>query len=230
VKTLSWFSKSIKITAALALATAAIGFVDSAKAITISYVSNPLNGSHIHFQGGGGPNAHTFTFVPTTNDFTLTSGTCAGCVGEITGTFTIGTVTPIPGGAMAPVTGTGTLVIHDGFGNNLTASLTWVDITQIGTSGTLDIGGALNLTGITYSGINPDLRALAHAGSASDTLDFTFNPAVSLFVLRNGGQHNTSFSGTVTAQTPDGGASVALLGIALAGVGGLRRIFRARKT
>lgn len=223
-------SKSIKITATLILAAAAIGFVDSAKAITISYVSNPLNGSHIHFQGGGGPNAHTFTFLPTTNNFDVTTGTCAGCLGEMTGTFTIQAITPIPGGATASVTGTGTFVIHDGFGNNLTGSLTWLDITQIGTSGTLNIGGALNLTGITYSGINPDLVALKHAGSASNTLDFTFNPAVSLLQLRNGAQHNTSFSGTVTALTPDGGTSVALLGIALAGVAGVRRMLRARKT
>jgi hypothetical protein len=230
MKTSSWLSKSIKITAALALAAAAIGFVDTAKAITFSYVSNPLNGSHIHFQGGGGPNPHTFTFVPTTNNFEVTTGTCAGCFGEMTGTFTIGTITPFPGGAMATVTGTGTFVIHDGLGNNLTATLTWVDITQIGTSGTLNVGGALNLTGITYSGINPDLVALRNAGSASNTLSFTFNPAVSLFLLRNGGQHNTTFSGTVTAQTPDGGASVALLGIALAGIEGARRMFRARKT
>jgi hypothetical protein len=226
---LSWLSKSIKITATLVFAVAAIGFVDSAKAVSISYVSNPVNGSHIHFQGGGGPNAHTFTFAPTTNNFAVTTGTCAGCLGEMTGTFTIGTITPIPGGATAPVTGTGMFVIHDGFGNNLTASLTWVDITQIGTSGTLNISGAVNLTGITYSGSNADLVALRNAGSASNTLDFTFNPAVSLSQLRNGAQHNTSFSGTVSANTPDGGASVALLGIALAGVGGVRRMFRARK-
>jgi hypothetical protein len=232
METSSWLSKSIKITVALVLAAAAVGFVDSAKAVSFAYVSNPLNGSEIHFQGGGGPNPHTFTFLPTTNNIVVTTGTCAGCFGEITGTFTIGTITPIPGGAMAPVTGTGTFVIHDGLGNNLTASLTWVDITQIGTSGTLNISGALNLTGITYSGLNPDLRALAHIGSASNTLDFTFNPGISLFMLRNAGQHNTTFSGTVTAgsSTPDGGASVALLGIALAGVGGVRRILRARKT
>lgn len=231
MKKTSWLSKSIKLTAALALAAAAIGFVDSAKALTISYVSNPLNGSHVHFQGGAGPNPHTFTFVPATNDFTLTSGSCAGCLGDMTGTFAIGTITnPAPGVFTAPVTGTGTFVIHDGFGHNLTATLTWVDITQIGTSGTLNIGAALNLTGITYTGANPNLLGLAHVGTASNTLSFTFNPAVQLAQLRNGAQRNTSFSGTVSAQTPDGGASVALLGIALAGVGGLRRMLRTRKT
>jgi hypothetical protein len=222
----AWFSKSIKITAALALAAAAIGFVDSANAnpYSFSYASRP--GSAIVFPGN-----HTFHFAPGTNDFVVTSGTASGDFGQIIGTFTIGTITPIPGGATAPVTGTGTFVIHDGTGHDLTASLTWVDITQIGTSGTLNIGGAINLTSITYTGTNHDLVNLRIAGSASDTLDFTFNPAVTLAHLRNGpGSHSTSFSGTVSYQVPDGGTAVALLGIALAGVGGVRRMFRVRKT
>jgi len=224
VKTASWLSKSIKITAALALAGAAIGFVDSAKAYSFSYASTPH--SAIVFPGN-----HTFHFSPSTNNFVVTSGTAAGDFGEITGTFTIGTITPIPGGSTAPVTGAGTFVIHDGL-NNLTATLTaWFDITQIGTSGTLNISGQVDLTNITYAGTNHDLVAMRNVGSASDTLDFTFNPAVTLARLRNGpGSHSTSFSGTVSFEVPDGGSAVALLGIALVGVGGVRRMLRVRKT
>jgi hypothetical protein len=220
----SWLSKSIKITATLALAGAAIGFVDSAKAYSFSYASTAR--SAIVFPGN-----HTFHFSPATNNFVVTSGTAAGDLGQITGTFTIGTIThPLPGESYATVTGTGTFVIHDGL-NNLTATLTWVDVTQIGTSGTLNIGGQVNLTNITYTGTNHDLVALRNVGSASDTLDFTFNPAVPLGVLRNGpGSHSTSFSGTVSYFVPDGGSAVALLGIALVGVGGIGRMFRVRKT
>ena len=42
--------------------------------------------------------------------------------------------------------------------------------------------------------------------------------------------HAVGFLLVPTAPTPDGGSAVALLGIALAGVGGVRRMFRARKT
>jgi hypothetical protein len=224
MKTSSWLSRSIKMTAALALATVAIGFVDSAKAIQIDYAST--SGSFIHFDG-----LHHFSFTPSTNNFQVGNGSCVGCLGEITGTFTIGTITQGPPGFFtAPVTGSGTFVIHDGLGNNLTATLTWVDIQQHGTAGNLNVTGAVNLSSITYAGTNPDLVALRNAGSASNGLSFTFNPAVSLQRLRNGpGSHNTSFSGTIST-VPDGGMTVALLGIALAGVGGARRIFRARKT
>ena len=224
LKRSSWLSKSIKITAALALAAAAIGFADSAKAVSFDYASTVH--SSIHFPGN-----HTFSFTPSMNNFQVGSGSAAGDFGQITGTFTIGTIThPFPGFSTAPVTGMGTFVIHDGMGNNLTATLTWVNISQIGNHGFLNITGDINLSNITYAGTNPDLVALRNAGSASDVLDFTFNPAVPLSVLRNGpGSHDTSFSGTITT-VPDGGTSVALLGIALAGIGGVGRMFRARKT
>jgi hypothetical protein len=224
MKTSSWLSKSIKMTAALALAAAAIGFVDSAKAVQFDYSSTP--GSFIHFDG-----MHHFTFTPAANNFVVGNGTCAGCFGEITGTFTIGTITQGPPGFFsAPVTGSGTFVIHDGMGNNLTATVTWVDIQQHGTAGNLNVSGQANLSNIMYSGTNPDLVALKNAVSGSNVLSFTFNPAVSLFQLRNGpGSHDTSFSGTVSS-LPDGGTTVALLGIALAGIGGASRMFRARKT
>ena len=206
------------------MAAAAIGFADSAKAVSFDYASTVH--SFIHFPGN-----HTFTFTPNTNDFQVGSGSAAGAFGEITGTFTIGTITnPSPGFFTAPVTGTGTFVIHDGMGNNLTANLTWVDISQIGNHGLLNIAGGVNLSNIIYAGTNPDLVALRNTGVASNALSFTFNRAVPLSVLRNGpGPHDTSFSGTISA-IPDGGTTVALLGIALAGVGGVRRMFRTRKT
>ena len=44
-------SKSIKITAVLALAMAAFGFVNSAQAVAFNYVGNPNNDSEIVFPG-----------------------------------------------------------------------------------------------------------------------------------------------------------------------------------
>jgi hypothetical protein len=66
------------------LAAAAIGFVDSAKAVSFGYASTVH--SFIHFPGN-----HTFSFTPNTNNFQVGSGSLAGAFGEITGTFTIGT-------------------------------------------------------------------------------------------------------------------------------------------
>jgi hypothetical protein len=219
------------MTCAFALAAAAIEFADSVKAATYTFTYADTAGSSIFFTGNTSP-IHTFHFNPSTNNFQVTSGTAAGDLGQITGTFTIGTITTIGTIQTAPVTGTGTFVIHDGLGHNLTASLTsWFDITQTGTAGFLNINGQIDLTSITYTGINPDLVALRVAGSASDALSFTFNPAVTLKTLKNGpGSHHTGFSGSVSFEVPDGGSAVALLGIALAGVGGVRRMFRARKT
>ncbi len=116
-------------------------------------------------------------------------------------------------------------VIHDG-ANNLTATLQWLNISQTGAGGTLNVFGQVNLTNIMYTGSNPDLVALRDAGSGANVLTFQFVPPVSLEELRNGpGSRSTSFSGSINTATqgvPDGGLTVALLGLSLAGIAGLR--------
>lgn len=185
------------------------------QAVTFDYSST--GGSSITFDG-----LTHFTFAPIANNFMVTSGTATGLMGEMTGVYTIGTITTIGGVSTASVSGSGTFVIHDGV-NTLTATLTWVDITQNGTGDNLNISGTVNLTGITYGGSNADLVALRNAGNGANVLTFQFVPAVTLAELRNGpGPHSTSFSGTV-ATLPDGGTTVALLGLALTGLEGLRR-------
>jgi hypothetical protein len=185
------------------------------QAVSFDYASTV--GSTVVFPGDT-----TFHFAPATNNFQVTSGTAATFLGQMTGTFTIGTITTIGTTSTASVSGSGTFVIHDG-SFDLTATLTWVDITQNGTGGNLNITGTVNLTGITYGGTNADLVALRNAGNGANVLSFQFVPAVDLATLRNGpGSHSTSFSGTV-ATLPDGGTTVALLGLALTGLEGLRR-------
>lgn len=187
------------------------------KAVSFDY-SNTVN-SFISFAGDS-------TFTLGLDSFRVTTGTASGFEGDITGTFTIGTITTIGPLSMAPVTGTGTLVIDDPSGFNLTATLTWFDMQQIGTGGSLNIGGAVNLTGITYGGSNADLLALAAAGSGIDVLSFQFNPTVSLSGLRSSA-NSTSFSGTIaTATVPDGGSTIGLLGFALFGIGVIGRKIR----
>lgn len=172
------------------------------------------------------PGDHTFSFSPSANNFQVTSGTASGLLGEMTGTFAIGTISTIviPGlGTMetASVSGSGTFVIHDG-AFTLSAVLTWVDITQFGTGAFLNTTGTVTLTGITYGGSNPDLLALATAGNGANVLSFQFAPLVTLDQLRNGpGPNKTSFSGSVST-VPDAGSTVMLLGLAVAGVAAIR--------
>jgi len=218
MKKKSWLAKSIKIAAALSVAAAAFAYVDTAKAVSFNYSSS--DGANIVFPGNG-----TFTFAPGVNNFSVTSGSAIGLFGEMTGTFNIGAITTIGITSSAPVTGTGTFVIHDG-ANNLTATLQWLNISQTGSGGTLNVTGQVNLTNIMYTGSNADLVALRDAGSGSNVLTFQFVPPVSLEELRNGpGSRSTSFSGsinTVTQGVPDGGVTVALLGLSLAGIAALR--------
>jgi len=158
------------------------------------------------------PGDATFSFSPTANNFIVTTGTASGLTGEITGTFTIGTITTNGNVSTAPVTGTGGFLVHDG-AFTLSASLVWINVSQNGTGGVLNLDGSVNLTGITYGGSNPDLMALANAGSALNALSFQFVPAVSLATLRNGpGPYSTSFSGSVAVPEP-GTAALVVFGL-----------------
>jgi len=164
-------------------------------------------GSTIVFPGNA-----TFSFSPGADNFIVTDGTASGLFGEITGTFTIGTITTNGTVSTAPVTGTGGFLVHDG-AFTLSASLVWINVSQNGTGGVLNLDGSVNLTGITYGGSNPDLMALAAAGSGLNALSFQFVPVVSLATLRNGpGPYSTSFSGSVAVPEP-GTAALVVFGL-----------------
>ena len=179
-------NKSImKIVASLA---ACLSF--SASVCSAFDYSSTVN-SLIQFNGDS-----TFNFTPSSNNIRITSGGAAGLIGEITGVYTIGTVTTaIDGSQTAPVTGTGTFVIHDGV-NDLTGTVVWLDIGEFGVFGGANLTGTVNLTGITYSGSNPDLLAVKNAGSAINVLSFQFAGVESLDLLKSVST-STSFSGTV---------------------------------
>lgn len=187
----------------------------TAKADVVNYASTL--GSSINFDGAG-----NFSFAPADNNLQITlDGTATGLLGYVSGTYSIGAITPLPPfGATAPVTGTGTFVIHDGALNDLVGNLVWVEITQLGAGDLLNINGVLNLTGITYSGANPTLQKMAAAGNLENVLTFQFTPAVPLSGLKTA-VHSTSFSGSIAV--PDGGTTVLLLGLALAGLAAFRR-------
>jgi hypothetical protein len=186
---------------------------------------------------GGGTG--TFSFVNSSggNTIQITSGgtgAAVGLTGNITGTYTIGTITTVGPVQSAPATGSGVFSIFDG-ANTFTANVTWVDVTTVGTGGFLNLQGSVNLSGISYSGSNADLVTLASAinGVGTAVISFQFVPAETLTSLTTVGG-STSFSGSVTVDEDDpvdpvpAPAGLVLLASAIP-VLGLRRVLR-RKT
>jgi len=207
-------------------------------AITLSFAN--IVGANVEFIGLGGNSGNKggnfrFNAPASGNDFRITAsdfiGDSVGDMGAILGTFHIGTITSLPGGLQkAPVTGSGSVVIHGGAGTDLTANLDWNQIQTSGTAGSVNLSGVLNLSSIHYTGGQHDLARLAaypHTGVA--VVSFTFIPARSLTQLTaKNSDKKTSFSGTYFAdRVPDGGATLLLLA---AGIMGLGLAGRSRKS
>jgi hypothetical protein len=174
--------------------------------ITLNFASTTTGettGSQIEFDSGG--SFHFDLGTPSGADFVIGAssiGSGVGDTGVIGGTFQIGT--PILLGILAPVTGAGTISINDGLGtatsDYLTANLHWNDISQIGTGGTLNFSGTINLMNISYTGTQTALQALVNAGGAVDTIGYTFSSPETLNQLSNlSSPLETSFAGSIAA-------------------------------
>ena len=203
------------------VALAAFAFAPKAEASTIALDFVSETGAFITFPGSTGVvNTFSFTDAPSGYDFhiTDTSGipSLNGILGNISGTFTIGTVTTAGSLSTAPVTGSGTLSLFDGV-TSLIATLNWVDIFQIGATGGLNTGTSVNLTNLSYSGSNPGLVALLQAINPNAVLSFQFTPSVTLANLKTGALDQTSYSGSIAAEAVPEPASLTLLGSGLLG-------------
>lgn len=210
----------------LAVGLAACGFFcGQARALTLDLASE--TGASILFTGTG----NTFSFEDTGRDFVITDvhdgvGTSLGLKGKIDGTFTISPFDSMYG----TVTGSGgSLSIYDG-ANWLMADLDWTDIFVLGGLGGANVSGALNLTSIVYGGSDLDLLALKNAGAGIAVVSLQFaDDSIDLSALvADGTTHSgtISFSNTIyadTASVPEAGSTLALLGMALLGIEGLRR-------
>ena len=192
-----------------------------ASAITIDFSS--IGGASVEFLNG------TFYFNNAPGGYSLNvtsstgTGDSIGNLGSISGVFSIGAITISGGVQSAPVTGSGVMTIFDGT-TTMTGTIVWDQIATFGTGTTLNVNGVLNLTSITYAGGGSDLGALAAAGSAYEVITLQFIPAKTLTTLANATSPlTTSFSGSITTAVPDGGMTLALLSLALLGIGGLHR-------
>jgi hypothetical protein len=215
-------NKSAKFLVRLAMGLGVFALaVQHCSAIHLDFAA--LTDANVSFSGGNfvfNNNGGGYSFQITDSSGT---GDSIGDNGNIAGTFAIGTITTLGGLQTAPVTGSGTVTINDG-SLDLTGTVVWDEISTFGTGGTINVNGILNLTSITYSGLQSDLIALAASGVATDTITFQFVPGKTLTQLKGATTPIvTSFSGSIDTPVPDGGLTIALLGFALVGVEGLRR-------
>jgi formylglycine-generating enzyme required for sulfatase activity len=166
--------------------------------ITLDYATVPDAG--ISFAAGG-----SFTFVGNANGLQFQIDDVFDGFGDSLGfsgyfssasPFTIGNITVYGPAQKAQVTGSGTLHITDGANDELMGTISWVDITTLGTSGVLNLNGRVNLTKITYAGASLDLQALVASGTAQVDLTFQFIPALTLTQLAATGGFS-DYSGTI---------------------------------
>lgn len=119
----------------------------------------------------------------------------------------------------AMVTGPlGGFIINDGSGHNLSGTVNFIDVETYatGSSGGMNaLNLTVNLTGVTYSGSNPDLLLFRAEQPGTLDLSFQFSPGQTLTQLSTGtGPYLTSYSGSI-AVVPEPST------LALAGLGGL---------
>ena len=184
----------------------AVGLVVSAgtsqAVLSLSFSNQGLN-TGIQFNGA----SSSFQLNPAPGSlaspqFAVTSETggisSIGLKGWINGSpWTIGTITTVGALQTASVTGLGMLFLNDGLGNNLTGNLNWMSIETLQSLGGINAALNVNITGLTYAGLNADLLALATGGNGSLNLTFQFNPGQSLSQLTVGSAQIGSYSGSL---------------------------------
>lgn len=194
----------------------------NAAAITLDFAS--ITGANVSFQNGN------FVFNNNGAGYSLGItgstgvGNSVGDFGSISGVYNIGNITTLGALQTAPVTGSGTMLINDG-SLNMTGTVVWDTIATYGVGTTINVLGTLNLTGITYTGTQSDLLALAAAGSGFEAITLQFASPQTLTALKAANSAvRTSFSGNITSAVPDGGLTAMLLGMGMLGLGFVRRM------
>jgi hypothetical protein len=175
-----------------------------------------FNGTNDSFQFNPGTNGYQWR-ITTENG----GSSSIGLNGDLNnGPFAYGPITSTGSGLtlvqQATVTGPlANLVINDGTGN-LTGTVNLINLATFATSGGgMNANLTVDLTGVIYSGSNPDLERLNAEQPGTVDLSFQFSPGMTLTQLSTGtGPYVTSFSGSI-AVVPEPSM------LALTGLGGL---------
>lgn len=199
----------------VAMAALALSAGASYAQLTLNFASTP--GSTIQFNGASssfqfnasalGSDLGTEWQIGSQNGGT---GTAAiGLFGGVSnGPFTYGPITTLlmPGltyesaDVLGPL---GNLYINDGLGYLLTGNVSWVQVATYNYAGAINAALTINLSGLTYSGLNPDLSTLVADSPGSMNLTFQFSPGRTLADLTTGsGPYDTSYSGSLSVPPP----------------------------
>jgi hypothetical protein len=167
-------------------------------AISLDFANLPRTA--IQFNGA----ASSFQLNPTSggNQFQITGGGTGSAVlfqGNVaSGPWTYGPITTVGNHQSANVTGGGVLTISDGSAD-LTGNVNWIEVSTTGSIGGVNAALVVNVTGITYSGTDPDLMSLATSSDGSMNLSFQFSPSKTLTDLTTGVlPYKTSYSGSIS--------------------------------
>jgi PEP-CTERM motif len=177
-----------------------------------------LSGATMQFNGSA--SSFQFNNAPSGNQFSITlpsTSTAFGLQGSFTGgPWSYGTVMNDGGGLLTasvnPLQAV-TLSINDGAGHLATANVTWGVLDTFGTAGGENAGLAVNLSDLSYTGLNHDLQTFF--ASPAGTLDLSFQfTGMTLNDLTSGsGPYTTSFSGSLAPTPEPGSLLVAGLGV-----------------
>jgi len=205
--------KNMKMKTLIAAAVAAVAL---AAATSQAQVMIQLGGGNIQFASSG----NTFDFPGTTG--VTSPGTDTGLTFTLGGTFTLGA--PVGSNPYtSTVSGSGMISSADGFSGNYSL----VDLSTFNFGATVNDQLAINVTGITYSGSNGDLKALAAAGDAVLILTFQGYTLPTLYNTPPTG--DISYSGTLQSAVPEPSTVVAgALMLLPLGIGAVRAIRKER--
>jgi hypothetical protein len=188
-----------------------VGFGAEARAELVLALSSDV-GADVEFKGFGTSATFVFNNNLSGSSFHITSssgaGDSVGLHGSIGGSYSyqtamISTLGPVQTAPVATVGGI--LTIVDAGLHQLTGTITGVDLDTVGTGGTVNVNGAINLSNVIYTGTNADLLTLRNEADYAGgvlALTFQFIPAQSLTKLAvNHADNSTSFSGTLMTQS-----------------------------
>ena len=88
--------------------------------------------------------------------------------------------------------------------SGLTGNVNWMTVSTDLNAGGINAALTVNITGLTYTGSNPDLQTMVAEGQQGGSMDivFSFNPNGTLTDLSTGAPQSSTFAGTIAVPEP----------------------------